>query len=378
MAANRGEWAELYVLFKLLGEGKIYAADENLNKDTSSYLEIIKIIREEVKNTITEYHTGLDVSIFVEDELVASIPATSFLENADLLLQSIKTASGRAFDVSPEVVSFIKEAQIKSIKAKSVSRFKNLGGKNDIVMEIRDHTTALVSIAGFSIKAKGKSAATLFNTAKASAFTYKIVGATSQDMERINALYTDEGGKDKNARMTYIRDHGLVLESMGCKVLPGAEYSVFSDNLEMVRGDMEEIWDQVLRIHYLSTEKNKSALSDICAILIRDNPLSKRNPNSFYTKAIKDFLYASFSGMTASLPWDGKEVVNGGYIVAKDNGDVLVYHTRDGETFKTFLFNTTKIDRPEASEKKGYPYAHVYEMDHEFYIDLNFQVRFIS
>ena len=82
--------------------------------------------------------------------------------------------------------------------------------------------------------------------------------------------------------------------------------------------------------------------------------------------------------MTASIPWDGKEVVNGGYIVAKDNGDVLVYHTRDGENFKSFLFKTTKIDRPEASEKKGYPYAHVYKKGNDFYIDLNFQVRFIS
>ena len=182
MAANRGEWAELYVLFKLLGEGKIYAADENLNKDTSSYLEIIKIIREEVQNTITEYHTGLDVSIYVENELVTSVPASDFLRNADLLLNNIKTATGRTFDVAPEIVSFMKDARIKSVKAKSVSRYKNIGGKNDIVMEIRDHSTALVSVAGFSIKAKGKSPATLFNTAKASSFVYKITGATDEDI----------------------------------------------------------------------------------------------------------------------------------------------------------------------------------------------------
>lgn len=378
MAANRGEWAELYVLFKLLGEGKIYAADENLNKDTSSYLEIIKIIREEIQNTITEYNTGLNISIYVENELVTSIPASVFLKNADLLLNNIKTATGRTFDVAPEIVSFMKEAKIKSVKAKSVSRYKNIGGKNDIVMEIRDHSTALVSVAGFSIKAKGKSPATLFNTAKASSFVYKIIGATDEDMENINALYTSEGGKDKNARMAYIRDHGFTLESLGAKVLPGADYSVFHDNLDMIRGDMEEIWDNVLRIHYLSTEKNKTSLSDICTILSRENPLKKRNPESFYKKAIKDFLYATFSGMTASLPWDGKEVVNGGYIVAKENGDVLVYHTRDGENFKSFLFKTTKIDRPEASEKKGYPYAHVYKVENDFFIDLNFQVRFIS
>ena len=51
---------------------------------------------------------------------------------------------------------------------------------------------------------------------------------------------------------------------------------------------------------------------------------------------------------------------------------------RDGETFKTFLFESTKIDCLEAYEKKGYPYAHVYESGGEYFIDLNFQIRFIQ
>ena len=29
---NKGEWAELYVLLRLLGEGKLYAADNMLKK----------------------------------------------------------------------------------------------------------------------------------------------------------------------------------------------------------------------------------------------------------------------------------------------------------------------------------------------------------
>ena len=32
MAFNKGEWAEAYTFVRLLGEGQIYAADENLNK----------------------------------------------------------------------------------------------------------------------------------------------------------------------------------------------------------------------------------------------------------------------------------------------------------------------------------------------------------
>lgn len=377
MAANRGEWAELYVLFKLLAEGKIYSADENLNRNANSYLEIIKIIREEVRNVISEYHTGTSVEVFVAGNHVVSIPSVDFLTNADLLLDTINHATGRSFDVSPATETFMNRAHITQVKAKSVSSYGDLGGKNDIVMEIRDHSTALVSVAGFSIKAKGKSPATLFNTAPASAFVYRLTNLNETDMNNINNLFTTAGGKDKNARIKYIIDHDINMEFIGNKIPEGREHSVFADNLDMIRGDMQEIMNEVILIHY-TYDGDSTKLSDICIVLIDKNPLHKRNAEAFYTKALKDFLYASFAGMTAGSPWDGREVVNGGYIVAKENGEVLVFHTRDGESFKTFLFNSTKIDRPDASERKGYPYAHVYKENDEYYFDLNFQIRFIS
>lgn len=376
MAANRGEWSELYVLFKLLAEGRIYSADENLNRNTDSYLEIIKIIREEVRSVISEYRTGTSVEIYVEGSHVASIPSADFLTNADLLLNTINEATGRSFDVTPETEAFMERAHITQVKAKSVSSYGDLGGKNDIVMEIRDHSTALVSVAGFSIKAKGKNPATLFNTAPASAFVYKLTNLTDDDMNSINSLFTSAGGKDKNARIKYIKDHNIGMEFSGNKIQSGRDHSVFADNLDMIRGDMQEILNHVLLIHY-TYDGDSSRLADICDVLVEQNPMNKRNAAVFYPKAIKDFLYATFAGMTASSPWDGREVVNGGYIVAKENGEVLVFHTRDGESFKTFLFNTTKIDRPDASERKGYPYADVYKVDDNYYFDLNFQIRFI-
>ena len=29
---NKGEWSEIYTLFKLLGEGKVFAGDSEMNK----------------------------------------------------------------------------------------------------------------------------------------------------------------------------------------------------------------------------------------------------------------------------------------------------------------------------------------------------------
>ena len=44
---NKGEWSEFYTFVKLLADGKIYAADKDLNKNESIFYLILKIIRGE-------------------------------------------------------------------------------------------------------------------------------------------------------------------------------------------------------------------------------------------------------------------------------------------------------------------------------------------
>jgi len=52
---NKGEWAEFYVMLKLLGEGKLYTADKLLQKNYKSYLDILKVIRQECASQVLEY-----------------------------------------------------------------------------------------------------------------------------------------------------------------------------------------------------------------------------------------------------------------------------------------------------------------------------------
>ena len=47
ITANKGEWSELYVLFKLLGEKKIHAGDGQLNK-LKEYYPVLNVIRDEL------------------------------------------------------------------------------------------------------------------------------------------------------------------------------------------------------------------------------------------------------------------------------------------------------------------------------------------
>ena len=44
---NYGEWTEAYVFLRLLGNGRIYAADRNFEQDENVYIDILNIIRHE-------------------------------------------------------------------------------------------------------------------------------------------------------------------------------------------------------------------------------------------------------------------------------------------------------------------------------------------
>ena len=56
LRGNIGEWSEIYVLLKLLADGKVYAADEELTKIKDTYFPVLKAIREETNGESIEYH----------------------------------------------------------------------------------------------------------------------------------------------------------------------------------------------------------------------------------------------------------------------------------------------------------------------------------
>ena len=43
MSGNKGEWSELYAFMKLLSQGRVYAANEKVEKIEDVYLSLIHI-----------------------------------------------------------------------------------------------------------------------------------------------------------------------------------------------------------------------------------------------------------------------------------------------------------------------------------------------
>lgn len=368
---NKGEWAEFYVMLKLLGEGKLYTADKTLKKKFDSYLDILKIIRQEYDTQVLEYIVDEDAECVTvkpqnADTVLAYIPMPEFVKQANDLFNGIKSAKGMSVPAPNSVCEFAKVICVGKPKAPAVKALKKqFGGKNDIFIEVRDGQTSIVSVMGFSIKSKFGQNPTLFNAGSSSQFLYKISGCDDAIMQEFNAI-SDGDGRGWRLCKKYISDHNLTLSY--CKT----QNPIYDENLCLVRESMSKIMAWCVKDRLIdSTDDNK--VKETVERMITANPLSMSNPAVYYEKAVKDFLMAGFTGMTAACKWDGKEQVNGGYIVVMDDGDVICYHSNDRETFRDYLYRNTYFEYVSAEK---YNWSRIIKIDGEYYLPLNISVRF--
>ncbi|WP_337788372.1 HpaII family restriction endonuclease [Phocaeicola plebeius] len=106
LTGNKGEWSEIYTLLKLLGEGKVYAGDQNLNKIQDLFYPIIMILRQEKDGNYNYRLQDKDVVIQTPaGEELLRIPASVFLVEAENLLKAINENDG-AFGV-PQIEVFM-------------------------------------------------------------------------------------------------------------------------------------------------------------------------------------------------------------------------------------------------------------------------------
>ncbi len=368
---NKGEWAEFYVMLKLLGEGKLYTADKTLKQKLDSYLDILRIIRQEYDTQVLEYIVNEDsecVTVKPQnmDAVLAAIPMREFIKQANDLFNGIKSAKGMSVPAPNSVCEFAKVIYVGKPKAPAVKALKKqFGGKNDIFIEVRDGQTSIVSVMGFSIKSKFGQNPTLFNAGSSSQFLYKISGCDDAIMQEFNAI-SDGDGRGWRLCKKYISDHNLTLSY--CKT----QNPIYDENLCLVRESMSKIMAWCVKDRLIdSTEDNK--VKETVERMIAANPLGVSNPAVYYEKAVKDFLMAGFTGMTAACKWDGREQVNGGYIVVMDDGDVICYHSNDRETFRDYLYRNTYFEYVSAEK---YNWSRIIKINDEYYLPLNISVRF--
>lgn len=367
--ANRGEWGEPYAALQILGEGKLYVADEDGNKNEKEWMDILELIRHESKDRIVRYSVEKpNVEVFVNSEHLATVAATGFAYFGKMLAEQIANGKGASFDVSNEIMDFLKEIELLHIKAKSID-------KSDLFLSLKDPRASIVrENVGFSIKSEFGKNPTLFNTAKASAVVYKVNNMTEGLMETINSMVDDKNHVAVSERCNKLLSSGCKLEFAGFPIADRAKCVAFQENLEMINPCLVWIIEKMLWNHFFEHEK-KTDLKDVMCSIVESNPCNLSRPEVKYEYMMKGFLYAAYCGMTASTLWDGKSQVNGGFIKVSANGEVLAYYALESDAFKTYLYNNCYLEFPSTGEGHG-NYGKVYKEEGEYYFRLNFQIRY--
>lgn len=359
MKGNKGEWSELYTLLKLAADGRLYAADENTNKIDTIYYDILKIIRSQ-KDDNWQYIRNGNIKVIAESTgvEVATIPISEFEENAELLLSSIKTVKSKdgSFEV-PAVDSFISKIKCNTTKAKS-------SDKADIILMVHDVKTGSNPTLGFSIKSQIGSPSTLFNASSATNFVFELKGHTLTKTE-----------KDTFNSFRLFKEKFDYLDSLGVYIsFAKVDNEIFESNLMLIDTKMPQILAYMLENFYRGKENKVSALSDICE---EDNICSAKelNRDVFYSYKLKEFMTIIALGMMPASQWKGKFEATGGYIIVKEDGDVLCYHIYNRNEFREYLYNNTKFDTP---SKKKHHFGVIEEVDNKQILKLNLQIRFIK
>lgn len=359
LTGNKGEWSEIYVLLKLLSEGKIYAADSELNVLDDIYFPIIKIIREEIPGEIKEYFTGEHIQIFLNGKKIKSVEKNDFDRESATLLNEIKNSKGSSFSIV-DTTNFMNEISCYKLSAPATD-------KSDITMKIVDINTGYSPIVGFSVKSELGSSPTLLNAGKTTNFIYEINHSYPELVRETNEIYKVTRGKNH----TDVRGRvNKIIEENGEMVYRGMSNLTFRDNLVLIDSNMDKIIAETLLYFYRDGIGN---CYEMVEKLERENPMNYGNINAYRYK-FKKFLTAIALGMKPATAWDGIDEATGGYIIVTREGGVLAYHIYNRNYFEEYLLKNTRYETASTSR---HGFGEVYSKDGIDFIKLNLQVRFI-
>lgn len=354
---NKGEWSEIYTLLKVIADKQLIAGDSKLNKIENLIFPIIKVLREESKGTF-EFCYDNDLVIVKNNNEEIRISVNEFKTQARFLLTRLKEKTSATFSI-PEIESFINSYNSNALKAKSSL-------KSDIRIVIHDQRTGTNPELGFSIKSQLGGASTLLNAGKTTNFIYEIsnLNLTQTQIAAINNIDTRSKIKDRIEK---------IKELKGTFQFKKTESSVFQNNLVLIDSALPKILSEILLLFFTT---NQSKVSDLVNVISAKNPLAYDldNNHPFYSYKIKRFLTDIALGMMPSKVWTGELDATGGYLVVKNDGEVLCYHIYNRNEFEDYLFLNTKLETASSSRHE---FGTIYEQNGLFYFKLNLQIRFL-
>lgn len=356
ITGNKGEWSEIYTLFKILADRQLNAGDGNLNKIENLIFPIIKVLRDESSGTFEfSYEDNL---VLIKNDKETRIPIIEFQKQAAILLEKLQDNTGSSFAI-PEIEDFLRSFNSTTLKAKSTI-------KSDIRIVIHDQRTGTNPELGFSIKSQLGGSSTLLNAGRTTNFIYRINNVNNKEVFfNLNKI---DGNRKIQKRIEGIINLNGNLEFFEM------ENNIFEGNLILIDSALPLIISEIILLFFTT---NLSSVSDLTKKVTTENPLqfNVQNNHPFYAYKLKRLLTDIALGMTPATVWDGKLDATGGYLVVKKNGDIICYHIYNQNEFEDYLFNNTKL---ETASSNRHNFGTVYEKSDELFINLNLQIRFMK
>lgn len=377
---NKGEWSEMYIFFKLMSDRKVYVADKDMNKLKDVFLNIVSIIREEQAGKEYRYYTGDTVRITLNGADIKTLDSSVFTEKAARVWKMITDNKGNTTFTDDEIQEFLESIFVHNITAPAQKRNDYFGGTKDIVLDTHDYRSGVNQIMGFSCKSDIDAASTLFNASGDNTnFEYELVGNIDDDvMNRFNALYKEVIRKGKVCRDVATSDRMNYLKFCGIDVkFTNAVKQTTQQNLIRCGGfETPLLVAELLKYYYYNKSGTDTSVNEAIKHLADSDAVGYGFGDLYDTYHLKvaNLLYAMFTGLRFSKPWNGKSDVSGGYIVVKRDGDVVAFHSCIADEFKDFLVDKLRFEAPSCGR---HDYMSIYKKPNgKYYLKFALQFRF--
>ncbi|MDE6649514.1 MAG: HpaII family restriction endonuclease [Muribaculaceae bacterium] len=377
LSYNNGEWAEVYIFFKVIADRKLYTADAAFNPIKNIYLDVLSVIREEIEGQVYKYKTGDFVTILLNHEPVGTVRVDEFIKYKNLLWKLLEENTQTTFS-SEEIEKFLNSIHIFNPKSPAHIVSKFCGGTVDIVIETKDRS-GINRILGFSCKSDLRTAATLLNASGENTnFIYEVTGSMDDNkMDHFNSIFKKVKRKGETCfdiattdRMQYLHDIGCDLNFVG-----NAKNQARTNLIKCGGKEMPDIVAGMLKKYYFKNLSGLTSMED-CVEYLAENDVAGygfEDLKDTYRGKIAQLLLCTFTGMRLGSPWNGRQEVNGGYIVVKNNGDVVAFHSTIADEFKDFLVAKMIMESPSHSRHKDMV---IYKEGDKYFLKLALQLRF--
>ena len=377
---NKGEWSELYTLFKLLSDQNIYPIEKGQDDGQRLRLPILSIMRYIDQDVGVEYRIKEDTNIClnINNEEKREISKSDFSKWAVHLFKKLSSVKDKkaSFPI-PSLDEFRQEACCPKVACVNRNIAENCKDKSDLYIVIHDTFTGQTPKQGFSIKSEIGYPPTLVNASALTNFHYRLTRPLDKvQVDEINNMVIKRKNKDVvdiMGRLKKILEYGSRLEFDTIEP-NGKGENVFLENLMVVDSSMPEILSLLLYYSYTTGERK---IDKLTARLTEENPLGfpmTVNKN-YYEAKVKRLLMDFALGMLPSQPWGATNLASG-VLVVKQSGDIECYHVLYKDTLEDYLYHDLRFETASAS-RHNFGSITTDESGNQRFT-LNLQLRFIQ